>query len=71
MARSYYEQGRRAGIFSMTLRPLWRFLKDFIILRGFKDGYYGYIVSVNSAHEVFLKYLKLKNIYKEEKKTSH
>jgi len=71
MARSYYEQGRRAGIFSMTLRPLWRFLKDFVILRGFQDGYYGYIVSVNSAHEVFLKYLKLKNIYKEEKKTSH
>jgi glycosyltransferase involved in cell wall biosynthesis len=69
MARSYYEQGRRAGIFSITIRPIGRFLKDFIVLRGFQDGYFGYIVSVNSAHEVFLKYLKLKNIYREEKST--
>ena len=56
------------GFFNMTIRPSWRFFKDFIILRGFRDGYYGYLVSVNSAHEVFLKYLKLKNIYRLEKK---
>jgi len=68
MARSYYEQGRRAGFFSMTMRPTWRFIKDFIFLRGFMDGYYGYIVSVNSAQEVFLKYLKLRNIYRLEKR---
>jgi len=69
MARSHYEQGRRAGFFSLSLRPLWRFLKDFIFLRGFMDGHFGYVVSVNSAHEVFLKYVKLRNIYREEKKS--
>jgi len=66
-AHSYFEQGRRVGFFDLTLRPIWRFLKDFIILRGFQDGFFGYVVSVNSAHETFLKYLKLKNIYREEK----
>jgi glycosyltransferase involved in cell wall biosynthesis len=66
MARSYYEQGRRAGFFSLTVRPSWRFFKDFIILRGFMDGYYGYTVSMNSALEVFLKYAKLRDLYTRE-----
>ncbi len=67
-ARSYYELGRSVNILSLTIRPFWRFLKDFIFLRGFLDGHYGFTVSVNSAHEVFLKYTKLRDIYREEKK---
>jgi glycosyltransferase involved in cell wall biosynthesis len=35
------------------------------------DGFYGFVVSVNSAHEVFLKYVKLRNIYKEESQSSN
>lgn len=66
LARSYYERGRKVYFFSIVLHPLWRFLKDFIIKTGFLDGYYGFIVSVNSAHEVFLKYVKLRHVYKEE-----
>lgn len=66
LARSYHEQGRKAYFTSLLLHPLWRFLKDFILRTGFLDGYYGFIVSVNSAHEVFLKYVKLRNIYREE-----
>jgi len=69
-ARSYYDRGRKAGFFNLTFRPFWRFLKDFFLLRGFMDGFYGYIVSVNSAHEVFLKYVKLRNIYREENRTA-
>ncbi len=65
LAHSYYERGRRAYFSSLILHPLWRFIKDYIINTGFLDGYYGFIVSVNSAHEVFLKYVKLRNIYKE------
>ncbi|MCK4746276.1 MAG: glycosyltransferase, partial [Bacteroidales bacterium] len=66
LARSYYEQGRRVYTTNLILHPLWRFIKDFVIRTGFLDGYYGYIVSVNSAHEVFLKYVKLRNIYRDE-----
>ena len=68
MARSYYDRGRKVYISSIILHPLWRFIKDFLLRRGFLDGYYGFIVSVNSAHEVFLKYVKLRNIYKDEKR---
>jgi glycosyltransferase involved in cell wall biosynthesis len=66
LAHSYHNRGRRVYFFSLVLHPLWRFIKDFIIRTGFLDGYYGFIVSVNSAHEVFMKYVKLRNIYQEE-----
>jgi len=33
------------------------------------DGYYGFVVSINSAHEVFLKYAKLRLICKEERRS--
>ncbi len=68
LARSYFERGRRVYFYSILLHPLWRFIKDFILRTGFLDGYYGFIVSVNSAHEVFLKYVKLRNIYKDERR---
>ena len=68
LARSYYDRGRRVYFFSLLLHPLWRFLKDFFVKTGFLDGYYGFIVSVNSAHEVFMKYVKLNNIYRDERR---
>jgi glycosyltransferase involved in cell wall biosynthesis len=68
IARSYFNRGRRVYISTIILHPLWRFLKDFLLRRGFMDGYYGFIVSVNSAHEVFLKYVKLRNIYKDTRR---
>jgi glycosyltransferase involved in cell wall biosynthesis len=68
LARSYYERGRKVYFFSVVLHPLWRFIKDFFLKTGFFDGYYGFIVSVNSAHEVFMKYVKLRNIYGDERR---
>jgi len=67
MARSYYENGKRVQLFGIVFHPLWRFFRDFIIRRGFLDGYFGFIVCVNSAQEVFLKYSKLRNICRDEK----
>ena len=68
MARAYAEQGRKAGFYNLIFSPFWRFMKDFILLRGFLDGYYGFVVSMISAHEVFLKYVKLREIYRDEEK---
>lgn len=70
MAQSYFERRRKVYMSSIILHPLWRFFKDFVVRAGFLDGYYGFIVSVNSAHEVFLKYVKLRNIYSNEKLNS-
>jgi glycosyltransferase involved in cell wall biosynthesis len=70
MARSYFSRGKRISFLGIIVHSAWRFLKDFIILRGFLDGFFGYIISTNSAYEVFLKYVKLRNLYREEKRSS-
>ncbi|MBN1132800.1 MAG: glycosyltransferase [Bacteroidales bacterium] len=63
LAESYFQRGRRLFLIDLVAHPLWRFLKDYILKGGFLDGYYGLVVSVNSAHETFLKYIKLRNYY--------
>ena len=69
MARSYYERGRRVNQFSIILHLFWRFIKDYFLKAGFLDGYAGFVVSVMSSHEVFLKYVKLRYLYKEERQS--
>jgi len=66
VARSFYKEGRRASYFNILFHPLWRLFRDYVIKLGFLDGFYGMVISVNSAHETFLKYSKLRRIYKEE-----
>ncbi|MBL7111825.1 MAG: glycosyltransferase [Bacteroidales bacterium] len=66
VARSFYKEGKRASYFNILFHPLWRLFRDYVIKLGFLDGFYGMVISVNSAHETFLKYSKLRRIYKEE-----
>jgi glycosyltransferase involved in cell wall biosynthesis len=52
----------RNTTFSVTLllaRPLARFLKFYVVKRGFREGIAGLIVAVIEAHSVLLKYSKL------------
>jgi len=64
-ANSYFQQGKRSSLPGVLVRPLWRFLKDYILRLGILDGYYGLQISVNSAHAIFLKYVKLRILHKE------
>jgi len=68
LAQSYYEQGRRSHMLGIFFAPAWRFIRDFFLKLGFLDGFYGLVISVNSAHEVFLKYVKLRNLCMQEKR---
>lgn len=40
-----------------VLRALWRFLRSYVILIGFIDGWRGFVVSAADAYGVFLKYV--------------
>jgi glycosyltransferase involved in cell wall biosynthesis len=55
-ADDLYARGRRAGVWEMTARPAWRFVRDFIIFSGWRDGVIGFIAAVLSAFASFLKY---------------
>jgi glycosyltransferase involved in cell wall biosynthesis len=53
------DRKRSVGLWDLLARPSWRFVRDYFMLGGWKDGTNGFIVSVVSAFSVFLKYASL------------
>jgi glycosyltransferase involved in cell wall biosynthesis len=51
--------GVRFRLRDLVLRPPARFLRSFLLRRGFLDGLPGFVIAVASAFYVFLKYAKL------------
>lgn len=55
-ADDLYARGRRAGVWELTARPAWRFVRDFVVFSGWRDGVVGFVVAALSAFAAFLKY---------------
>lgn len=66
VAKAYFDKGKRGTYLNIIFNPLWRLFRDFIIKGGIFDGFYGLVICVNSAHETFLKYVKLRQLAKNE-----
>jgi len=67
-AQDAYERGKRAHVWDLTLRPLLRFFKMYILRQGFRDGYHGAVLCGLGAFSVFTKYAKLWDLEREAKK---
>lgn len=67
LACEYFGLGIKATPKRLFINPLWRFIHSFIFKAGFLDGYHGYVVSKYLAVTCFIKYVKLKNLYKQAK----
>lgn len=66
-ARAAYETGKKSiFIKDILFNPLFTFIKMYFLQRGFLDGYYGFVISVNSGFGKFLKYIKLREIHKQK-----
>ena len=52
-------RGKHGSVLAMLTRPTWRFVRDYFVLSGWKDGRAGFIVATVSAFSVFLKYAML------------
>ena len=63
-ATSAFAKGRKGGIFSILIKPGFKFIRDYFFLLGFLDGYYGFVIAKISAHATFMKYVKLKELRK-------
>jgi len=61
-AQSAHEQGRSAHAWSPPLHASARFLKGFLLKRGFLDGAVGWDVALGNAREVWLKYQLLRKL---------
>ena len=62
-AQSKFEKGKHANWLNILLYPTWRFVRTYFLQGGFLDGHTGFIICKNSAHAVFLKYIKLYKLH--------
>ncbi|NIM03272.1 glycosyltransferase [bacterium] len=64
-AEEMFKNGKRGRVFDLIFRPHIKFIKMYLIKRGYLDGTYGLIVSIIGSFYVFMKYLKLWQFSKE------
>ena len=67
-AEELFNKGKSFLISDIILRPLFIFIKMFIIRRGFLDGIQGFILAIFSSAYVFTKYCKLWELKKNKMK---
>jgi len=61
-AHAAIKKGKRSNLCKVILKPVWKFIRHYIMKLGFLDGYYGFVISVISSHYSFLKYVKMKEL---------
>jgi glycosyltransferase involved in cell wall biosynthesis len=66
VALEHVKKGKKARTLNVVVSPLWKFIRSYFIKRGFLDGYYGFVVCTISAYSTFIKYIKIKEIYKDK-----
>ncbi|HMN91278.1 MAG TPA: hypothetical protein PKE68_14745, partial [Saprospiraceae bacterium] len=63
-ARYLFEQGKRTNWLRILLKPLARFLVEYVLKRGFLAGFYGFMIAKTSAYYVFLREAKLAEMWR-------
>lgn len=58
-AKALYLKGVRSSLLKLLYKPPARFIRHYIVWSGYRDGLTGLVIALNSAHAVFLKYLRL------------
>ena len=62
-AQDLFTKGKSAGWLKIIFSVLFKFVKGYIVKLGFLDGMAGWRIATVSAHAVFLKYLKLRELH--------
>lgn len=58
-ALAMFNLGKRSSLAKLLYKPTARFIKIYLLKAGFLDGITGFTIAINSAHAVYLKYLRL------------
>lgn len=67
-ARAAFERGRRSNLLlDVCLNPTLTFFKKYFLKLGIFDGYEGFVISTSTAYGKFLKYIKLRELEKQQK----
>jgi glycosyltransferase involved in cell wall biosynthesis len=63
-AKAYAQKGVKPSLFKVFASAKFMFFKSYFLKLGVLDGYYGWIISKNSAYATFLKYSKIRELQK-------
>ena len=64
-------KGKKPSLIRLIFKPIGKFFETFLLKRGFLDGLRGFIISVNAAHSMFLKYAFLSETEMKRENTDH
>jgi glycosyltransferase involved in cell wall biosynthesis len=53
-------KGENGSLLKILLKPVGKFLETYVWKRGFLDGFPGFVISINAAHSIFMKYVELR-----------
>jgi glycosyltransferase involved in cell wall biosynthesis len=68
-ANASFAAGKKSSLFKILFSPVFKFIRDYFFKLGFLDGYYGFVISAISSQATFIKYVKLKQLYSNSKKS--
>ncbi|WCO02987.1 glycosyltransferase family 2 protein [Psychroserpens ponticola] len=63
-AQAYYDKGKKAPFYKILWNPFWAFFKAYFLRFGFLDGKNGFVISAQTGNITYLKYAKLRKLYK-------
>ncbi|BAO74516.1 glycosyltransferase family 2 protein [Winogradskyella sp. PG-2] len=63
-AKAYYDNHKTAPIIKLLWNPSWAFFKAFFLRLGFLDGLNGFRICYQTGKITYLKYLKLRKLYR-------
>ncbi len=70
LAKSQFENGKRANLITLYLSPVVKFLRDYFLKLGILDGRAGFTISRISAGATYLKYKKIRQLQKSRQQTA-
>lgn len=63
-SREMFKKGVKTNFLKQIIRTKFKFFSMYILKLGILDGYYGFVISFLSAMSVFIKFTKLRWLYK-------
>jgi glycosyltransferase involved in cell wall biosynthesis len=58
-AEDMLKEGKRFAYRDLLFRPFWRFFKEYILKKGFLDGFPGFVIAVSTMYYIFARHAKL------------
>lgn len=65
-SKAFVEAGKKAPFYKLIANPIAKFIDHYILHLGFLDGKSGYLISKISAYATYLKYKKIRELYKQQ-----